>query len=457
MDNVHVFDYAGEMVRFNSKNADLMVTPNHRMLVRTSQGNLDYNKVRIRTAEDCLTRKYTVIPVPKGWAGKANLPAHIDIEFSQKHIQRYVSLSVEDAFYLIGLFIGDGCAVRGQITLPLVSSLTRQEYIAMSRDRLGRFATLSASTTTPRMKTYDTYETDFALPIPDKNAARVRLTQILKNYAIGFSLTHDLVRVPSKGIYNFFSQCGFGVLNKRIPSWILDYPSHYLSFLLKGLKDSDGSHSDIFEIFYTSSKKLKDDFVVLCTKLGRLPTVRMGSPRVTHYKGKEIRISEAFEITYAKDSRNSRWITNTRVEKIPYQGKVWCPSVPPHENILVQRNGRYAFCGNTKYGDGGVDLLPIAHLYKGQVRALGRHLGVPESIVTKPSSPNLWKGHKATDELPADYETLDPIMSLIFDQGYGPVEVSKKTGAPMSLIDEIIHRNLTSRHKRSYPAMVTGW
>ena len=111
----------------------------------------------------------------------------------------------------------------------------------------------------------------------------------------------------------------------------------------------------------------------------------------------------------------------------------------------------------TKYGDGGVDLLPIAHLYKGQVRALGKRIGLPERIVTKPSSPNLWKGHKATDELPADYEILDPIMSLIFDQGCGPLEVSKRTGAPMSLIDEIIHKNLISRHKRSYPAMVTSW
>lgn len=111
----------------------------------------------------------------------------------------------------------------------------------------------------------------------------------------------------------------------------------------------------------------------------------------------------------------------------------------------------------TKYGDGGVDLLPIAHLYKGQVRELGRWLGLPESVVTKPSSPNLWKGHKATDEIPADYTVLDPIMSLIFDHNVGPVEASRRTGAPLSLVDEIVRKNLESRHKRSYPPMVTSW
>jgi len=54
----------------------------------------------------------------------------------------------------------------------------------------------------------------------------------------------------------------------------------------------------------------------------------------------------------------------------------------------------------TKYGDGGVDFLPIAHLYKSQVRSLAKYVGISPEIVEKPSSPNLWEGHKATDEIP---------------------------------------------------------
>ena len=56
----------------------------------------------------------------------------------------------------------------------------------------------------------------------------------------------------------------------------------------------------------------------------------------------------------------------------------------------------------TKFGDGGVDVLPIAHLYKTQVRELGRHLGLPEKVVEEPASPGLWPGHTAAEELPAD-------------------------------------------------------
>ena len=49
----------------------------------------------------------------------------------------------------------------------------------------------------------------------------------------------------------------------------------------------------------------------------------------------------------------------------------------------------------TKYGDGGVDILPIADLYKTEVRRLGEVLGINRRIVAKRSSPRLWPGHVA--------------------------------------------------------------
>lgn len=135
-------------------------------------------------------------------------------------------------------------------------------------------------------------------------------------------------------------------------------------------------------------------------------------------------------------------------------------SIANGENYLVAGTGDKSedLIGYfTKYGDGGVDLLPIAHLYKTQVRLLGKGLGVSEHIVTKPSSPNLWADHKATDEIPADYEILDQVLSLLYDQNLGPVEVSKRSGVSLSVVDEVIQKNLKSRHKRSYPPMIESW
>jgi len=61
----------------------------------------------------------------------------------------------------------------------------------------------------------------------------------------------------------------------------------------------------------------------------------------------------------------------------------------------------------TKYGDGGVDILPLGNLVKGQVRELASFLGIPQQIIDKPPSAGLWLGQTDEDELGLSYEELD--------------------------------------------------
>ncbi|MDA8333464.1 MAG: NAD(+) synthase [Peptococcaceae bacterium] len=61
----------------------------------------------------------------------------------------------------------------------------------------------------------------------------------------------------------------------------------------------------------------------------------------------------------------------------------------------------------TKYGDGGVDLLPIANLLKLQVRELARVLGIPEGIITKAPSAGLWAEQDDEKEMGVTYDELD--------------------------------------------------
>jgi len=111
----------------------------------------------------------------------------------------------------------------------------------------------------------------------------------------------------------------------------------------------------------------------------------------------------------------------------------------------------------TKYGDGGVDLLPIAHLYKTQVKSLGSHLGLPSRILNKPSSPNLWEGHKATDEIPLDYSLLDLALVSLFELKMRPKEASLALGIDEEKLEEILRLYHASAHKRTYPPMVRSW
>lgn len=65
----------------------------------------------------------------------------------------------------------------------------------------------------------------------------------------------------------------------------------------------------------------------------------------------------------------------------------------------------------TKYGDGGVDVLPIGELLKSDVRAMARELGVPQPIIDKPPSAGLWTGQTDEDEMGFTYAELERYLT----------------------------------------------
>ncbi len=65
----------------------------------------------------------------------------------------------------------------------------------------------------------------------------------------------------------------------------------------------------------------------------------------------------------------------------------------------------------TKYGDGGVDLLPIGGFLKHEVRALARELGVPARIVDRQPSAGLWEGQTDESEMGMTYQELDAYLA----------------------------------------------
>jgi NAD+ synthase len=91
----------------------------------------------------------------------------------------------------------------------------------------------------------------------------------------------------------------------------------------------------------------------------------------------------------------------------------------------------------TKYGDGGVDVLPIGALLKSEVRALAREIGVPEPVITKPPTAGLWPGQTDEAEMGFSYETLEDYLN-----GKDvPVDVAKR----------IERLRVVSDHKRALP------
>jgi NAD+ synthase len=101
----------------------------------------------------------------------------------------------------------------------------------------------------------------------------------------------------------------------------------------------------------------------------------------------------------------------------------------------------------TKWGDVAADISPIMDLYKTQVRRLAQHIGVPQEIVEKPSSPALWPGQLAEDELGIEYGQLDFILYGL-ERFMKPEEIAAQLHMEKQLVDEVKRRWLSSEHKR---------
>ncbi|MDR7418136.1 MAG: NAD(+) synthase [Armatimonadota bacterium] len=91
----------------------------------------------------------------------------------------------------------------------------------------------------------------------------------------------------------------------------------------------------------------------------------------------------------------------------------------------------------TKYGDGGVDVLPLASLVKSEVRVLAAHLGVPADIVERTPTAGLWPGQTDEGEMGLTYAVLDAYLLT----GHAPADARARI--------EQLHEK--SAHKRRTP------
>lgn len=110
--------------------------------------------------------------------------------------------------------------------------------------------------------------------------------------------------------------------------------------------------------------------------------------------------------------------------------------VANHEDMIVLGTGNRAeiLTGYfTKYGDGAVDCLPIGTLYNQQVRQIARDVGVPDDIVEKTPTAELWAGQTDKQELGMDYDTLDAILALHIE-GPNPAVLSFRGVKPADTI-----------------------
>lgn len=169
-------------------------------------------------------------------------------------------------------------------------------------------------------------------------------------------------------------------------------------------------------------------------------------------------------INELEKSMNTKFITiniketfDAILDTLKVEDKMSISNIKPRLRMTtlyaIAQSKKYLVCGTdnkdeyfigyfTKYGDGGVDLLPIVHLTKSEVKYLSKLLNVPESIINKKPSAGLWEGQSDEDELGFSYDDLDFYLDHINNN----VIINKYLDK--NVIEKIERMHKNSEHKR---------
>lgn len=101
---------------------------------------------------------------------------------------------------------------------------------------------------------------------------------------------------------------------------------------------------------------------------------------------------------------------------------------------------------STLFGDQAASLQPLGDVWKTHVFLLGKALGIPENVVGKPPSADLWPGQTDASELGFDYFAADPILYYHHDQGFSEEELVA-AGFPSELVGKVLSVYRRNRFK----------
>ena len=216
----------------------------------------------------------------------------------------------------------------------------------------------------------------------------------------------------------------YEVLKNRIVRWIKDYAdSNGIKSLVVGV--SGGIDSAV-----TSTLAAETGLMTYCIGMPLLQKEEQESLSDIHLdwlgdtywdtKTEKFDLSNLFEVfrfTMRKYGEDKLALANTRARlrmATLYQVAQTVGGIVVGTGNKVEDYGIGFY---TKYGDGGVDIAPIADLYKSEVWELGRHLGVNERIINAKPTDGLWEdGRTDEDQIGVTYAQLEEAM----EYGTGP-------------------------------------
>ena len=316
--------YDGEMYHFKSRTVDMMVTPNHRMLVKRydknilqnrkkdlimpskshQRINLDWQIIEAKDLENAKRQEWQFKRGGQSWTG--NLIESVDIpirspkKYASNPIKHVGNVKIEDIAELIAWYTTEGYSNGKKISISqseVVNSNNHKKIIDLFK-RIGF----------KKIKTSGRDNKDISV------------------YSV--ELSEYLIK-----------ECGSGSYNKFLPKWLKNQPSNILKIVFDTMIEGDGWKIGKSSFGYKSvSKRLLDDVSEIAHKLG-------------------------YGVSKNKDTITMSAIQNyptinNKPEKINYSGNIYCVSVP-NTIILVRRNGKTCWSGNSYKLQKYLDTIPV--------------------------------------------------------------------------------------------------
>ena len=159
---------------------------------------------------------------------------------------------------------------------------------------------------------------------------------LLKKMGFGVSRKPEQLTFTNKNLSNYLRQ--FGKTNdKFIPEWIFNSSKECLEAILLSLELGDG-HTKIYQksrafSYFSNSEQMVDGVIRLATLLG--------------YRCSKSKKPTGFQCQCGKNP--TMRVLKSGIKEVPYKGKVYCVGVDPHHTILIRRNGRCIWTGNTEW------------------------------------------------------------------------------------------------------------
>jgi NAD+ synthase len=121
--------------------------------------------------------------------------------------------------------------------------------------------------------------------------------------------------------------------------------------------------------------------------------------------------------------------------------------------LVLGTGNRTEFClgYTTLYGDSACSVNPIGELYKTEVRLLARAMGVPESVISKTPTADLWPEQTDEGEIGVTYDEIDVILRRIVDEGERSMAVLAREGLKREQIERVVRWINQNSFKRIPP------